>query len=472
MAKWKKCVLILAVFAALFLGGALMYQSRFATVGENRYEKDITSIDLSGAPVGDLSQLESFPGLKQIDLRDSGLTCRQYDGLKEKFPDAEILWDIPFQGEYLDMNTRELSLKTLAEEDLEVISYFTRLQTVSAEGCSDYAALHALRQQYPDLDVRYQIVLAGASYDHGVTDLVLPGESTDEMIAMLPYFTQLKTVELTEPLAPIDQIRVLMETLPEVAFSWNLELGGISVDESTETLDLTGITMTVEEMDAVLPYLLNLTYVDMTDCGISNEEMDALNRRYENTKIVWTVDIGRVMRVKTDETWFMPGKWYYKVGTRDVYNLRYCTDMICVDIGHMPVDNCEWARYMPKLKYFLICDTNIRDISPIAGLQELVYVEIFTNDIFDYSPLLECPALEDLNLHFTFGDPNIIKQLTWVNNIWWRNIYLTEEERQMLRDALPNVHFEFWSVDATGAGWRQLKNYYDQRDLMGVPYMD
>jgi hypothetical protein len=74
MTKQRKMILILVILLALCLGGFLVYQSRFTTVGENRYEKDIESIDLSGTPVGDLSQLDVFTNLKQIDLRNSGLT--------------------------------------------------------------------------------------------------------------------------------------------------------------------------------------------------------------------------------------------------------------------------------------------------------------------------------------------------------------------------------------------------------------
>ena len=465
-------LIVLAAAICMAAAGCAAVQNTHATINDTAYEKEIESLDLSGQPLEDLSALQQFTCLKQLDLRDTGLTAAEYEQVKAWFPEAEILWDIPFQGQFYPMDTTELTVTSLSDEDLASLDYFTQLKSVSGENCPDYPQLHALRTQRPDVQVTYTIPAGGEQYSYDTTELVLPGEDAESLMELLTYFTELKTVELTAPLAPIDQILALREKFPQVTFSWHLELAGFPVDEFTETLDLTGIPMTVEEMDAVLPYLLSLTYVDMTDCGISNEEMDALNRRYENIKIVWTVDIGNIMRVKTDETWFMPGKWNYWVTTEDVYNLRYCTDMICVDIGHMRVDNCEWVRYMPKLKYLLLADTLISDISPIAGLEELVFLEIFLTDVTDYTPLLELPALEDLNIHYTYGDPNIIKQLTWVNNIWWRNIRLTEEERQMLRDALPETHFEFWCKASTGAGWRKLQNYYDHRDVMGMFYMD
>lgn len=478
--KFRKIVpvllLILAAVAA-FWGyrshqQKLAYAARYVCLAGVQYEKNATELDLSGKPLADLEDLKAFTGLKKLDMRGTQISAQDYETLKLWFTEAEILWEIPFQGAFYPVDTEELTVSSLTQEDVAQLKYFTNLKRVTAENCPDYPVLHRLRLNNPEIQVSYTIPAAGADYSYDTKSLVLPGLEAEALIPVLPYFTELETVELTAPMAPFDQIQALMDAVPQVQFSWNLEVAGIPVNQNTETLDLTGIPMTVEEMDTVLPYLLSLTYVDMTDCGISNEEMDALNRRYENIKIVWTVEIGRYMRVKTDEIWFMPGKWSYRVNTQDVYNLRYCTDMICVDIGHMPVENCEWAAFMPHLKYLLVADTKIADLSPIAGLQELIFLEFFLTDVTDYSPLLELPALEDVNLHYTYGDYNIIKQLTWVKNIWWRNIRLTQAQRQELRDAIPDAHFEFWSYSSTGKGWRKLQNYYDHRDLMGMYYLN
>jgi uncharacterized membrane protein YcaP (DUF421 family) len=56
---------------------------------------------------------QAFPGLKQIDLRSTGLTCEEYETVRAWFPGAQILWDIPFQGEYFDMDTDSLTLTSL-----------------------------------------------------------------------------------------------------------------------------------------------------------------------------------------------------------------------------------------------------------------------------------------------------------------------------------------------------------------------
>lgn len=464
-------VLILVACLAAFL----LYRAKYTYVGEQRFEKKTELLDLSGTKPEALEELQVFTQLKKLDLRDTGLTCEEYDQVRSWFPETEILWDIPFQGSYYDMDTELLVLTTLSEEDLPVLDYFTKLRGIQAVNCPDYLVLDTLRQQKPQLELNYRIPVAGYTYSHQSDALVLPGESVEELFSMLPLFPELKTVELTEPLAPIDRILALREAFPDVTISWSLDLKGIRVDEFTETLDLTGIPMTVEELEAALPYLLNLSFVDMTDCGISNEEMDALNARHENVKIVWTVILGGWYRIRTDATTFMPVKDdFYPSGGTSLYNLRYCHDIIAIDLGHRKITSIDFVAYMPHLKYLIIADTNVRDLTPLTGLSELVYLEMFITAPYDLSPLVTLTALEDLNLSYTRGDPSIIAQITWLKNLQWNHIdkfKLTWEQQQMLREAIPDCYFDFTTASSTGGKWRTLPNYYAQRDAFGLHYM-
>ena len=337
---WIPLILVLVI-----LTGCLLYQQQFASVGQQRYERTIESIDLSGSPVGDLTQLKAFYNLKKIDLRGTGLKCEEYEQVKSWFPEAEILWDIPFQGEYFPMDTELLTLTALTPEDIGVLDYFTKLESVSAEECPDYETLEILRQQRPELKLRYKVPLGDTRYSYNVKKLTLSGERVEDLFAIIPYFPELTKVKLEEPLAPMDRILALREKYPQVEISWSIDFGGVTADEFTETLDLTGIPMTVERMEKALPYLPNVTFIDMTDCGISNEEMDALNRRHENVKIVWTVDIGPHFRLRTDATYFMPVKERLYVNDEIIYNLRYCTDMIAIDLGHKDVSNIDFVAF-------------------------------------------------------------------------------------------------------------------------------
>ena len=93
--------------------------------------------------------------------------------------------------------------------------------------------------------------------------------------------------------------------------------------------------------------------------------------------------------------------------------------------------------------------------------------------IRDYSPLLECKNLEDLNLGYTYGSHEPILQMTWLKRLWWPGNLkrLNWSVRNELRQALPEAKMNFVAGSSTGEGWRTGEHYYEMRDLMGMPYM-
>ena len=294
-------------------------------------------------------------------------------------------------------------------------------------------------------------------------------EKWEEAASLLPYFRNLKSVTFAEPLPEAAQIYALPKEYPHVDFSWTLTFHDMTLDHTTAALDLTGIPVTVEEMETLIPYLPNLSYVDMSGCGIDNEQMDALNRRHENIKIVWTVSIGQFIQLKTDTTWFMAAKFGYTVSTEDVYNLRYCTDIIAIDLGHMKITNCDFVAFMPHLRYLILADTKVKDLTPLTGLDELAFLELFLMDVQDFAPLETLTALEDLNLHYTQGNAEVISRMTWLKNLWWNRC--SDQDLELLRQSIPGCHINYTSYQSTGGGWRNLPNYYAQRDIFGMPYM-
>lgn len=463
--------ILLLLAACVSIAGIHHYLSGFVHVNGTRYDKSATTLDLSGESLTRLDELRLMPELKRLDLRGTGLTAAQYEALQAQLPNCEILWDIPFQGSTYPQDTKKLTVTGLTDEDVAVLDHLPELEYVFAWDCTDYDQLMELRRRHPDCTVYYSVDIGGQTYSHRTTRITTPGDDPETLARLFSYLPELEAVTLVLPLAEVESLRTLQASFPDVDIRWQLDIGGILADETTTELDLTGIPLTAEQIESLFPYMPNLTYVDMSDCGISNEDMDALNRRHEDIKIVWTVTLGSWYRTKTDITWFMPVKHGFYPRGNDLYNLRYCTDVICLDIGHMKVTNCDFVAYMPHLQYLLLADTRITDITPLTGLTELIYLELFMTGVTDYSPLLTLTSLEDLNLHYTNGDPEIIAQMTWLKNLWWRSQSLGWSDMEMLRDTLVNTNYQYSSRSSTGGGWRELPNYYAQRDILGMRYM-
>lgn len=542
--SWLKKILIFPV--VLILLGALgtvtvfYFRSTQPIVIDNvRYPRDLTRLDLSGSPVDRPAEIPRLTALEWLDVRNTGMGAADYEMLRSALPNCTILWQPCIQGDYYGTDTRRLTLTDLTEADLAAAAYLPKLEWVDAGNCEEYALLKTLQAQHPDCQINYSVEAGGKSYANTVTRIqaedlteedarllleflpqleslsltgVLPSrQSLDDMVRAYPhvaitwqvtlgdvtlamdavdadltgrilpvqeveaaiaYLSDLTRMNLTGCGISEEEIRVLDSRYPQIRFVWGVELAGHLFPNDAQELDLSGIPMTTEQIEAVLPSFPKLRKVIMSHCGIPNEEMDALNRRYEQIQFVWTIYIKHVP-VRTDVTWFMPYRLNIKVTDKDLADLRYCTEIVCMDLGHMDITRCDFVAYMPHLKYLILADSRVADISPLRGLKELVYLEIFMTQVRDLSPLVECTALVDLNLCWTFGDPGPIARMTWLENLWWGGRkHLTYAEKQMLREALPNTHMELGYIASTDAGWRKLPNYYAMRDALGMWYMD
>ena len=476
MTKRHVCLLVslAAVILICVLGftGYRNYQNRFATLGEERYEKTITSIDLSGREIAYLTQLQAFSQLTQIDLRNTGLTPEEYDRVKGWFPDAQILWDIPFQGAYYDMHTTHLTVNSLAEQDLTILPYFTALESLDASECRDYALITAAVERFPDLEIRYGIWLGPESYPADTAQLVLSDVNLSELIEVLPYFTALERIEFQGILPPAQELLAFTAQHPDIECYWQVTVFDMVADVYTTELDFSGIPMTgTEEVAAAAEYLPNLTQVVMLDCGLGNDQMGALCQAYPDIFFVWYVKLGQGITVRSDITIFAPVKLHKIVFDGDLDGLRYCTKLVVIDLGHMFISDISFLQYTTELRFLILGDTRVTDLTHLSGLKKLQFLELFSINVTDFTPLQGCTALEDLNICGTVADCTPLHQMTWLKRLWHVMGHMSAQDRAALRSALPDTLVYEPIHGSTSDGWRTGYLYYEMRDLMGMPYM-
>lgn len=475
--KRRHVRLLLLIVLAL---GAVMgflcyrkYQEQFIRLGDVRYEKNAQELHLPGGLPEDLEPLKQFPDLKQLDLRGSGISEQEYERVRQLLPATEILWDIPFQGAYYDMSTDRLTITELTEQDLPLLAYFGKLQQIDANSCEDYAMLAELRNQYPQLKVDYKIRIGEETFDYGAEQLVLLDADMDQVERTFPFFERLESVTFDGILPESQRLTALRAQYPNVEFYWQVDIFDVPADIHTTELDISGKTITsTEELEALVAYLPNLTKVLMLDCGLSNEQMAQLNERHPDVLFVWNVKLGRGLTVRSDITVFAPVKLYRKVYEGDLDNLRYCTELVVIDLGHMSISDVSFLEYTPEVRFLILADTRVTDLTPLSGLKKLQFLELFISPIRDYSPLLGCTALEDLNISGTYADPAPLMEMTWLKRLWHVMHYMTPEQRDALIEALPNTQVQWPTHGSTGGGWRDGALYFEMRDLMGMPYME
>lgn len=449
-----------------------IYHDTYILIDNTEYRRDSTSLDLSGGPIMELEKIYELTGLEQLNVRDTGITVQQYEALRAALPDCEILWSVPFQGGYLDNTTTVLEIQTLSEADFTVLDYLPELVRVEAEGCRDYEVLMKLMAEHPALPVSYSVTFSGVEYSNSEEAITVTDPDAGELLEYIQYLPNLNTVNLEGTLPENDALVEVKQAYPDITFIWEFEMFGVTVNTLSEFVDLSNITMeSTAAVEDYLPCFYNLSQVDMCFCGIPNEDMDALNKRHEDIKFVWSVYVVSTY-IRTDSKFFMPAKQTYgSVTANNTVNLKYCTDMLVMDFGHYGISHIDFVEYMPNLKYLLLCEARISDLTPIGNCTSLEYLEIFMTPVSDYWPLTNLTNLRDLNLaEIPWEDMTPLLQMTWLDRLWFSKNGLSYASQEMMREALPNTVLIFYSSGHTTSGFRYTPRYFEQRDILGMYY--
>ena len=452
---------VLLVLALAVVGGILgyhaWYQNTHVFVEDTAYEKDLTF----------------------VDLRGTGTSLEYYESLRSQLPDCEIRYDLPFQGSFYPDDTRELILTSLTDGEVELLDYLPLLETVDARVCKDYDQLLALQARRPDCQVLYNVELLGETYPQDAKEMTFDSQQPQyaELNRALSLLPEMETIHIDQPEMAAKDLMALREAYPHVTITWEKDAFGTTYSHDVTEIELQDMYFaSLDEVEAQAAYFPDLEKLALLDCGydkknlFDDETLAAFREKMRpEYKVVWSMYLYG-MTIRTDDLYFMPNKYGVRVSNYMIGRLKYCEDMLCVDLGHHNIVDLSFVEGMPHLKYFICVDSNLLYIQPLSTCKELIYCELFWTPISDFTPLLECTALEDLNIAGTNGDPMIFKDMPWLKNLWVPSYRMTPERRAELQAALPNTNIVFDTGAYTGDGWRQLQNYYDMRDLLGMSY--
>lgn len=244
----------------------------------------------------------------------------------------------------------------------------------------------------------------------------------------------------------------------------------LTVDENVTEIDLG--KMAVQDMDDFINFLRklpNLKKVDMYTTRITTKNIDKLVEAFPDIEFGWTMRIGDHL-VRTDATAFstLHNNSSQMHTEKQFKYLKYCKNMLALDIGHNAVKDLDFLYDMPQLKVLIVaCNINLRDITPIGSLKDLEYLELFKNDIHDISCLANCTNLIDLNICFNrVKDWTPLHGLNKLERLWVYNsnnysndIPVDKEVVRALKEALPQCHVDSTSFSTLG-GWRDHDRYY------------
>ena len=458
---------------------------------ERSYPDDATRIEVTSLDKKDLEAVSYLKKLKTVDARG----CTDYALLKQlqaENPGIKVEYTVTFsEGTVYDQDTEQITVRSVTEEDVQLLQHLPKLKQVVIVSGGSLDNMAAFCGTAHNLGLELGVRLMGKVYPDDVEVLELDGLTREEA-ELLPLLGMLKELHLTNPQLTAKRLASMQKKYPHVKLTWEVELFGQTVRSDAEEVDLSAVEITdiaqveeaMEKLPGVKKVILGLCGTDddpdwgnskakdIAVCPISNEDMSAWRDRVRDSyKVVWTVRVGPHIALRTDVDNFMPG--HFNIGrlfTDESYNLRYCEDMVTLDIGHMTLNNIDFVAFMPKLRHLILAHTEVQYIEPIRNCKELVFLELDWSCIRDYSPLVDCTSLEDLNIGNTYRRIDPILEMTWLKNLWMVGCGGASVTRA--KEALTDTNVVTGGTITVGNGWRKLQNYYDMRDNLGVPYMN
>lgn len=395
------------------------------------------------------------------------------------------------EGQELVAGLEKLSLQgTASIAELKIaLDACDSIKQVSFESCSfSDQEKKALAEEYPAISFDWPLSYGDIVFRSTQKKLDISKEELDipALKELLPLCPKMEELELGEHSLSLEQAEELHDAAPTVLFRYHTTFYELELSTDVTEIDISGTPIEdVEELERELVRFPHLEKLIMCNCGVNNETMDWLSKRHENIRFVWIVQIYD-KGIRTDQDYYIHYNCTirYPRSAGNCQALRYCPDMVAVDVGHFFPTNkdLEFLYHTPHMKYLVIIEGFYTDITPLASLQELEYVEMFSSQVEDLSPLLECKNLKHLNISrcIKLDDSciDVLCQMKQLERLWFCGHYLSAEHEKTLKEALPNTEIHYVPYQNGSApysmdfGWRQHESYYAMRDALHMWYMD
>lgn len=456
---------------------------------EGSLSSEATEVTVSTLSDEDVKALTYLPNLETVHASD----CKDYAQLlqlRQTLPDVTVEYRFAFSGNLYDPDTTQIMATSITEAEILSLQYLPNLKTVIVCGNDARTDFTQLQNYCHSAELEFTIRAGNQIIGEDATQLTLKGIAENE-VYLLQYLPNWDSLHLVQPEASAATVLSLREQYPKADITWEVEIAGELYPDTTTEVDLSTVVLEdlapIEEAMAYFPdaelLILGLCGIDnpdwgnskmknLAECPIENEDVAAFRDRVqEQYKVVWTVRLGPSIALRTDADNFMPN--HFGVGRLPddyAYNLRYCIDMVCLDLGHMTLTKIDFVEYMPKLKYLILAWTNVQYIEPIRSCKNLIFLELDNSAIRDLAPLVDCTALEDLNIGNTWPDTSALLEMPWLKNVYM--IFGSKGDAWKISQALPDTHVVTTGNATVGGGWRRMQNYYDMRDMLHAPYMN
>ena len=363
----------------------------------------------------------------------------------------------------------------VTEETIAKLEDFPNLLTADLSGSTCYDAMEAYKTAHPDVEVTYTIQVLDAFYSMDTTALDLSAMTAADLpqiLDALPRLPKVTEVNLMKPdgtaALSLGELVTLTEAFPHIVFNYQFDFFGQTVDLYTEELEYVKVDMGDEaegQLREMLTVMPKLSYIKLDRCGFTSPVLDAINKDFPETKVVWRVFYGKNNKFNalTDETVIRSS---HHLSNDTVSEMNYLTDVVYMDIGHNEtLTNVSFLAHMPKLKLLILSGSPVTDISPLTGLAELEFVELaFCGNLRDLTPLSTLTGMKYLNIGGTSSDDITCLMERPMERFVCMLTRIPQAQKDAYSEAYPDCIVVKRGVQPYGYGWRYIDDGYNFND--------
>lgn len=460
------------------------------TVGGKSFDEESESIVTADFTTEDIPSFARLKNLKEADVS----ACSDFSAilaLQNALPEVRVHWTVPLGEKSVDGESESIAVQDASADMLRTaITRLPKLRTlVLTDSTLSPADQLTLTEEFPSMLFSWDVTLAGRTIPSDVTALDFTGtplteEDLTELSAALPLFSNAESVNLTDCGLSEHMLRDFSAAHPNLLTEWETQLFGVRFSTAAEEIDFSDVPLTVEDaaqIEAMLPYLPKLKKVVMLRCGISDEDMDAIDLRHEDVQFVWMVQVRR-WGLRTDRTYFTVynNDYEFPEDNHSFAALRYCRDMIAIDLGHQKFyDDPDMFENFPDLRYLVVSNSQYESLPALKYLKNLVMLEMFWTNTSDITPLRELTNLRHLNITYkrvrdAEADLDTLMHMTWLERLWISYNMYRDDQIEALKAALPDTQVQvIYTTDCVSQGWRNgSEEYFNMRDALHMYYLD
>lgn len=456
--------------------------------GSFRKEETEISVVLEA---GETALLEEFDSLKACHFE--GSTCyEEIMAYAAAHEDVAVTWSVPVCGrEISSLDTEAVFDKksVSAREIAEALPFLPSLESVSLGGAALTAEECALfGDKLGSFITDYAVSAAGLTLNADTESISLknvPAKKAEELAAAAKYLPALTKANASGSNWSLSDVALLMNACPSLTVDYPVHEFGVDFSTASTSLTLSGKKLKktdIARLKELVPLLPRCEKVIMEDCGLTNEEMDALRTELAPyTEIVWRVKCG-AYSCRTDSVMIKFSSGGSRtMSDRQAENLKYCRDVVYLDLGHNKLRHIGFVAGMKDLQVCIIAVNYLTDIEGIENCKKLEYCEFLSGIIKDISPLAACTELEHLNIAYNqITDISPLYGLTKLKRLWISRNKFPDSQIDEIKAALPDCLINTTAHNPTSEGWREDPRYdilreqfqYDDSHARSAYYQD